>query len=54
MKGNEYSISLLTSVVIIEEYNVMVNSKEVMGTTEYFEAKDEMLLEVERAYWRKQ
>jgi hypothetical protein len=35
MKGTEYFVSLETSVVLTEEYNVMVNSKELIGTTEY-------------------
>ena len=35
MKGTEYFVSLLTSVVITEEYNIMVNSDELVGTTEY-------------------
>jgi hypothetical protein len=35
MKGTEYFVSLSTSVVITEEYNVMVNSEELIGTTEY-------------------
>jgi hypothetical protein len=34
MKGTEYFVSLYTSVVITEEYNVMVNSEELIGTTE--------------------
>jgi hypothetical protein len=35
MTGTEYFVSLYTSVVITEEYNVMVNSEELIGTTEY-------------------
>jgi hypothetical protein len=35
MKGTEYFVSLQKSVVITEEYNVMVNSEELIGTTEY-------------------
>jgi hypothetical protein len=35
MKGSEYFVSLQTSVVITEECNVMVNSEELIGTTEY-------------------
>jgi hypothetical protein len=35
MKGTEYFVSLWTSVVITEEYNVMINSEELIGTTEY-------------------
>jgi hypothetical protein len=33
MKGSEYFVSISTSVVTTEEYNVMVNSKEIIGTT---------------------
>jgi hypothetical protein len=33
MKGTEYFLSLETSIVITEEYNVMVNSEELIGTT---------------------
>ena len=35
MKGTEYFVSLQTSVVLNEEYNVIVNSEELVGTTEY-------------------
>ena len=35
MKGTEYFVSLYTSVVITEEYSVMVNSEELIGTAEY-------------------
>jgi hypothetical protein len=35
MKGSEYFVSLQKSVVITEEYNVMVNSEELIGITEY-------------------
>jgi hypothetical protein len=35
IKGTEYFVSLQTSVVITEECNVMVNSDELIGTTEY-------------------
>jgi hypothetical protein len=35
MKGTKYCVSLETSVVITEEYNVMVGSEELIGTTEY-------------------
>jgi hypothetical protein len=35
MKGTEYFVSLQTSVVITEEYNVMVNSDQLIGTTAY-------------------
>jgi hypothetical protein len=34
MKGTEH-VSLQTSVVITEKYNVMVNSDELIGTTGY-------------------
>jgi hypothetical protein len=35
MKRTEYFVSLYTSVVITDECNVMVNIKELIGTTEY-------------------
>jgi hypothetical protein len=35
MKETEYFMSLQTSVVITEEYNVMVNSEELIGITEH-------------------
>jgi hypothetical protein len=35
MKGTKYFVSLKTSVVITEEHNVMVNSEELTGSTEY-------------------
>jgi hypothetical protein len=35
MKGTEYIVSLKTSVVITEQHIVMVNSEELIGTTEY-------------------
>jgi hypothetical protein len=35
MKGAEYFVSLQTSVLITELYNVMFNSEELIGTTEY-------------------
>jgi len=35
MKRTEYSVSLQTSVVLTEEYTVMVKSEELIGTTEY-------------------
>jgi hypothetical protein len=35
MQGTEYFVSLQTSVVITEEYNVMVSSEEKVSTTEY-------------------
>jgi hypothetical protein len=34
MKGTEYFVSFKPSVVLTEEYNVMVNSDELIGTTE--------------------
>jgi len=34
MKGTEYFVSLQTSVVITEEYKDMVNSDELICTTE--------------------
>jgi hypothetical protein len=34
LKGTEYFVSLYTSVFITEVYNVMVNSEEIIGTTE--------------------
>jgi len=35
MKGTEYFVSLQNSVVINEDYNVMLHSEELIGTTEY-------------------
>ena len=35
MKGTEYFVLLKTSVVLTEEYNVMVKSKQLINTTEY-------------------
>ena len=35
MKGTEHFVSLYTSVVITEQYKVMVNSEELIGTAEY-------------------
>jgi hypothetical protein len=35
MKGTEYFVSLQTSVTITEEHYVMVDSEELIGTTEY-------------------
>jgi hypothetical protein len=35
MEGTEYFVSLQRDVAITEEYNVMVNSEELIGTTEY-------------------
>ena len=35
MKGTEYFVSLLTSAIITEECNVMVNGDKLIGTTEY-------------------
>jgi hypothetical protein len=34
-KGPEYFVSLYASVVLTEEYNVMINSEQLIGTTEY-------------------
>jgi hypothetical protein len=34
IKGTDYFVSLYTSVVITEEYDVTVNSDELIGTTE--------------------
>jgi cellobiose-specific phosphotransferase system component IIC len=34
MKGTEYFVSLLTSVVTTERYNVMVNSGDLIRTPE--------------------
>jgi hypothetical protein len=35
MKGTEYFVLPWTSVVLTTEYNVMVNSEELIGTAEY-------------------
>ena len=35
MKGNEYFVLLRTIVIIAEEHNAMVNSEELISTTEY-------------------
>jgi hypothetical protein len=35
MKSTEYFVSLKTSVVISEEYDIMVNSEELICDTEY-------------------
>ena len=35
MTGTEYLVSLQMSVALTEEYNVMVNSEKLIGTTEY-------------------
>jgi hypothetical protein len=35
VKGTEYVLSLYTSVVLTEEYNVEINGEELIGTTEY-------------------
>jgi hypothetical protein len=35
MKGTEYFVSLQTSVVITEEYDVKTNSEDLIATTEY-------------------
>jgi hypothetical protein len=34
MRGTEYFVSISTSVVLSDEYNVMVNSEELCDTTE--------------------
>jgi hypothetical protein len=34
MKGTEYLVSLETSVVLTKEYNFMVDSEGLLGTTE--------------------
>jgi hypothetical protein len=45
MKGTEYFVSLQTSVVITEQYNVAVTSEELIGTTERIsDAIDEVSL----------
>ena len=36
MKLSNYFVSLQTSVVITDEYNVMVNSDKLTGTTEIY------------------
>jgi hypothetical protein len=35
MKRTEYCVSLYTNVVITEGYNIMANSEELIGTTDY-------------------
>jgi hypothetical protein len=35
MDGTEYFLSLQKSVVLIHEYNVMVNSEELIGSTQH-------------------
>jgi hypothetical protein len=35
MKGTGYFVSLFRRAVLTEEYNVVVNSKELLGTTEH-------------------
>jgi len=35
MKGTEYFVLLLTSVIVTEEYKVTVNGDKLIGTTEY-------------------
>jgi hypothetical protein len=35
IKRTEYILSLQTSAVITEQYNIMVNSEELIGNTEY-------------------
>jgi hypothetical protein len=42
MRGPQYFPSLQTSVVLTEEYNVMVNSDGLIGTTEYLDAVNEL------------
>jgi hypothetical protein len=34
MKGIEYFVSLWKSVILTEEYNIVVNSQELIGTAE--------------------
>jgi hypothetical protein len=34
-KEKEYFVSLQTAVAVTEEYNVMVNREELIGSTEY-------------------
>jgi hypothetical protein len=33
--GTEYFVPLYTSIVLTQQYNVMVNSEELIGATEY-------------------
>jgi len=40
MKGTEYFVSLCTRVVRTEEYNIMVNSEELIDTVEYQTIED--------------
>jgi hypothetical protein len=35
LKGTEYFVSFYTSVFITKEYNTVVKSEELIGTTEY-------------------
>jgi hypothetical protein len=35
MKGTEYFVSLQANVVVTEDYNVMVSSEELIGTTAF-------------------
>lgn len=35
MKGTEYFVSLQTRVILTEQFNVMVNSVELISATEY-------------------
>jgi hypothetical protein len=35
MKGSEYFVPLQTRFVLTEQYNLMANSGELIGTTEY-------------------
>jgi hypothetical protein len=44
MKGTAYFVSLYTSVVLNEKYNVMVNSEELIGTTEHVALYERYLL----------
>jgi hypothetical protein len=34
IKWSEYFVSLKTSVLVTEEYNIMINSEELVGTLE--------------------
>jgi hypothetical protein len=35
MKGTEYFVWLLTSAVLTEKYNVLINGEELISTAEY-------------------
>jgi hypothetical protein len=35
MKGIEYFVSIKTSIIVTEEFNITVNSEELIGTTEH-------------------